>query len=298
MAQEQAVQQAPTEITKKNDPATQRLRRKIRHAKVRKRLFQLYVLALIAVTGAFGYHLVDVFVLQHNAVAGTPYFGHRLDDLQPIPDNIKQAASSFGTTLPGVISATVDNRGAVIFVDVRVNEYVELEAAQSAAEQLTDYFLERAGDLADGYNLQIVVSAGDLATLAAENRRAAIDHIYNYFYFLAETTVSHAEEFSVAGNITRAQDNINVFNNRFNNPEGAHRENFRETTVTDVANLQARLDAIIPWTEDEEAQQLEAHGGRFPNVLQGSDRLVPQSNINDFPSWGIINRETGQFQWN
>jgi len=298
MEEQQTIQQ-PTEKPQL-DPAKVRLNKKIRRAKVRKRFFQLYVLILVLVTGAFGYHLVDVFILQHNENAGTPEFGNRLEYIQDIPQNLKDDAATFARTLPGVTSATVDNRGVVIFVDVRVESHIDLATAQEAAQQITTHFLETAGDLAYGYNIQMVVANGDPTALAEANRQASIDHIYNHFFFLAETTVAHAEDFPTQGNINRAQDNINVFNNRFNNSEqgNPHILNFRDTAASGVATLQARLDAIVPWTETEEADALEEHGGSLPNVLQGVERLVPRSNVNDFPSWGIINRETNEFQWN
>jgi len=292
MTEQQTVQQPEQDLAKV------RLHKKIRRAKVRKRFFQLYVLLLILVTGAFGYHLVDVFVLQHQAAAGIPEFGNRLEYIQDIPQSLKDDTANFGSTLPGVVSANIDNRGVVIFVDVRVESHLDIATAQNTAQQITSHFLEAAGDLASGYNIQIVVANDSPETLADENRQASIDHIYNHFFFLAETTVNHAEEFPSQGNINRAQDNISVFNTRFNSPTGAHENNFRETAASGVATLQARLDAIVPWTETEESDALEAHGGSLPNVLQGVERLVPQSNVNDFPSWGIINRETNEFQWN
>lgn len=297
MAQQEAIQ-TPIESKNQLDPATIRLQKKIKRATVRKRLFQLYVLALIIVTGAFGYHLLDEFVLQHQETAGIPEFGNRLEYIQEIPDSYKNNAANFAASLTGVTSATIDNRGAVIFIDVRVEEGVEVETARSQAETIAYNFLNEIGDLANGYNIQIVVSNGDPYALANQNREASIDHIANHFYFLAETTVAHAEEFPTQANVVRAQQNIQLFDTRFNSATNAHQNNFRQWAAASVADLQTRLDAIVMWTEEEEETQLEAHGGNFPNVLQGSERLVQQSNVNDFPSWGIINRENNQFQWN
>ena len=298
MEEKQTVQPEATAAKPKRSPAEIRQLRRLRHAKVRKRMFQAYALILILVTGIFGYHLLDYFVLSHNETAGEPVFGNRLDYLDEIPQSIKDSAMRFGNGLPGIVSVDLDNRGAVIFLKVEVNGATEVSEAQESAEQIMEFFLEEAGSRTEGYNFQLVVTTGDSAELAQQNRQASIDHIYDHFYFLAEQTLSHAEEFPATDFIDRAQGNINIFANRFGSAAGTHRNNFRETTADKVAALQERLDAITPWTADEEEEQAERFNGTLPTVLQGTDRLIPPSNVSDFPSWGIINRDTGDVQWN
>ncbi|MCL1950926.1 MAG: hypothetical protein FWF59_14495 [Turicibacter sp.] len=298
MAQQEAAQpkiksKVPT------DPAKIRLQKQIRRAMFRKRLYQFYVLLLVVLTGAFAYHVFNYFVLQHNETAGIPEFGNRLEYLEEIPPSLFESSVAFGLGLPGVESLTIENphNGVVVFFDLRVSDGTELGTAQATAQQIANHFREAAGDLLEGYNLQLVVSRGDIAALATQNREASIEAVYEHFYFLADTTVTHAEEFPTESNISRAQTNINNLNSRFNNQE-FFAEQAQPDAGARVGELQGRLDAIVPWTPEELEAALEQHNNRLPDVLQGVERLVPRTNVNDFPSWGIINRETGEFQWN
>ena len=266
--------------------------------------FKIYVVFLVILSIAFAAHLVFNFYIEPRSLSGSPILGNRLEYLSNIPENVFTDTEAFGLTQTRVEAVTVSHIGAIIYFNVRVEAGTGVEVARTAAEEISDFFLEQAGELAEGYNIQLVVSTGDIDELKAENRAEALDHVRRHQMNLVEELTIFAEQFPTTdatvgsnhGTIDRVLSNISLLRRR-----QAYTEKVGElyqVYETALADFEARVNALTPLTNEEVEVLIEQNHGNILVRDITDIRDVPQSDITDFPSWGALNNTTGLIEWN
>ncbi len=234
-----------------------------------------YIGVLAVVTVLFGYNVLKYFYLDPIKVAGQPVYGYRTENLEPISDAIISKVEQVGLSQSGVNEINVKVQGPVVYFDVRVNDGVDVEKARVVAEAAANEFLSQAGDIANNYTLQLIVSVGDIKTLAAENREEELAYIKEHDIAIIELIVANAEKYPTAANIQRAQDNIDLM------PKDYSEE---------AAAFQARINALTELT----AEEIEALG-EIPYLEV--DQTIKPTEISLYPSWGAYDKTTEQFTW-
>lgn len=234
-----------------------------------------YIGFLAVLTILFGYSVLNYFYLEPLKAAGEPIYGYRTENLEPISDTIISKAEQVGVNQTGVEKVNITVQGPVIYFDVRVSTGVKLEAAQMAAEAAANEFLSQAGEVANQYTLQLVVSTGDIEELKATNREEELAYVKEHDVAIVELIVADAEKYPTAAKISRAQQNIDIMKNSY--PEEADA-------------FQARINELTELT----AEQEEALG-EIPELEV--DQTIQQSDISNYPSWGAYDKETQTFEW-
>lgn len=245
-----------------------------------------YIGVLAVVTVLFGYNVLKYFYLDPLKVAGQPVYGYRTENLQPITDSMISNAEQVGASQSGVKEIDVRVQGPVVYFDVRVNDGVDVETARAAAEAAATEFLAQAGDIANDYTLQLVVSAGDLKALVQTNREEELAYYKEHRLDIIERIVAHAEEYPTSKNIERAQNNINVMPKDYNEATGQYEVRYPE----EKAAFQARIDALKPLTAEEEEAL-----GEIPYLEV--DQTIQPTDISPYPSWGAYDKTTDTFEW-
>ena len=169
---------------------------------------------------------------------------------------------------------------------MRVNDGVDVETARAAAEAAATEFLAQAGDVANGYTVQLVVSSGDIKTLVETNREEELAYYKEHRLDIVERIVAQAEKYPTAKNIERAQNNINVMPKDYNEKTGQYEARYPE----EKAAFQARIDALTPLTAEEEEEL-----GEIPYLEV--DQSIKPTNISPYPSWGAYDTTTETFEW-
>ena len=248
---------------------------------------------MIAVTGFFAFHVLNLLVLTPQRQTGQAPLGYRMEYIEHLEDFWLREVEDFGATLADVDYVDVVwTGGPVVYVSVRVFADTPLSYARHAAREVVEYFIETSGGVARQYNIQVVLSTGLIAErnefgvvidgVLYENQAAVIRHVHEYNAGFAERTLAHAELYPSQANFDRAYGNINrVLNESIVEVMGA----------SGLAELRARLNAIeicqlTP--EDEDYVYLP----RYLPTLQ-----IEQSWIADFPNWGAWNNERNQIIW-
>ncbi|MCU7193561.1 MAG: hypothetical protein ACLRLE_07965 [Turicibacter sp.] len=245
-----------------------------------------YIGVLAVVTVLFGYNVLKYFYLDPLKVAGQPIYGYRTENLQPITDSMISNAEQVGASQSGVKEIKVTVQGPVVYFDVRVNDGVDVEKARAAAEAAATEFLAQAGDVANGYTVQLVVSSGDIKTLVETNREEELAYYKEHRLDIVERIVAQAEKYPTAKNIERAQNNINVMPKDYNEKTGQYEARYPE----EKAAFQARIDALTPLTAEEEEEL-----GEIPYLEV--DQSIKPTNISPYPCWGAYDTTTETFEW-
>lgn len=234
-----------------------------------------YIGILAVVTVLFGYNVLNYFYLEPMKEAGKPMYGHRTENLQTISESVLSKAEQVGASKSGVSSVTVSVEGPVVYFDVRVNDGVDIEDAQAAAEAAANALLADAGDIANDYNLQLVVANGDIEALGAANREEELAYVKEHDIAIVEEIIANAEKYPTAANIQRANANIKVI---------------KKSYEEEAAAFQARIDALTELT----AEQEEALG-EIPTLVV--DTQIKPTTISTFPSWGAYDRNSETYNW-
>ena len=248
---------------------------KKRHLTKKQSVLYSYIGILAVLTILFGYSVLNYFYFEPLKAAGQPIYGYRTENLDSISDAIIEKAKQVGVNQTGVENVNITVQGPVIYFDVRVNTGVKLETAQAAAEATVNEFLSQAGEIANQYTLQLVVSTGDIDDLKATNREEELAYVKEHDVAIVELIVADAEKYPTAAKINRAQQNIDLMKKSY--PEEADA-------------FQARINELTELT----AEQEEALG-EVP-VLE-VDQTIQQSDISNYPSWGAYDKETQTFEW-
>lgn len=234
-----------------------------------------YIGVLAVVTVLFGYNVLNYFYFEPLKAAGQPIYGYRTESLDPISDSVISKVEQVGANQTGVEKMTVTVQGPVVYFDVRVSNGVELETAHAAAEAAANEFLSQAGEAANDYAVQLVVSTGDIEELKEANREEELAYVKEHDVAIIESIVADAEKYPTAAKINRAQQNIDIMKKSY--PEEADA-------------FQARINALTELT----AEQQEALG-EIPELEV--DQTIQQSDISAYPSWGAYDKETQTFEW-
>lgn len=218
---------------------------------------------------------------------GTPMLGYRMEDIPEIDESWITATEEFGENQKHVDEVEIHaTTGPVIYFNVRVDEGTSLKKARAAAAEIVEHFRDISDEVVPHYNLQVVISQGDIAALRVENQAAVTAHSHEYLYDFAESTLDYAEQYPSSGNVQRAEVNIN---SRLTNSirfavgeEGLER-------------MRERLAAIIVMTSAEEAALIEELGymPSYSPIMQ-----VPATEISQFPNWGVWNDRRSRIDWN
>ena len=252
----------------------------------KKSKFQLkfghvYALGLLVVTLGLGLHVLNLLVLTPMRATGVLAHGYRMENIQQLEASWKNDTQAFGLTLSQVEAVSIFwNTGPVVFVSVSFESGASLGDARGVATEIIEYFIEVSDDAVLQYNIQVVISYGDVTNQLDENQVALTQHVHEYNHEFAEATLAHAEQHPSDFNVDRARRNINdLFTNSI-------------VIVVDTDGLEAmraRLEAIEVAPGDDENDNVL----RYPGIRQ-----IPQSNLVDFPNWGTWDNARSRMIWN
>jgi hypothetical protein len=222
---------------------------------------------------------------------GVPILGYRMSDLSEIDESWLTETEEFGGNQEYVdYVELLWAKGPVIYFNVRVEEETSLRNARLAATEIVEHFIEISDEVALDYNLQVVVSYGDIAQRKEENQAAVTAHVHEYYWSLTEAILAHAEAYPSSANVDRAERNINAFANSILLSAGED----------ELDSMRARHAAIKVMTVDQEAESVAEHGFIPVYVADhsGDVRRVPPSEISEFPNWGVWNNQRSRIDWN
>ena len=243
---------------------------------------KIYTICLAVLTLLLGVHVLNNVYLQPRSTAGSPIYGSRLDLVDEISSDVLTATEQFGLNQGRVEEVDVTIIGKVVYFNVRVAAGTDILAARTQAEEIANFFLTQAGDDSIGYNLQLVVSTGDIEELKDENRAGVQEHVRLNAIRIIEEVSAYAELYPTHYNINRITENVTVY---------------RQVIGAELADEYiAYANTLTPLTAEEETLLVEENDGE-PLVLD-LDRKVPITNITQFPSWGAFDVTTGEFEWN
>lgn len=256
--------------------------------KFRLKFRQIYALFLFLVTAILAWHVVNLLVLTPMRETGVLAHGYRMENIQPLEKSWMRESENFGETLNQVDYVSIFwNIGPVVFVNVRVEPETNLSDARSAATEIVEHFIEASNEVLLYYDIQVVVSYGDVAQQRRENQEAVNQHVHEYNHNIVEAILAHAEEWPSEYNVHRAQTNINnVFTNSIKAAVG-------EEGLEDMRARLEALDVVVEEVEHENDENQEFMP-RFPRVT----RQITQSNIADFPNWGTWDNNRSRMIWN
>lgn len=245
------------------------------------RFRHVYALMMLVVTGILVYHVVNLLVLTPRRDAGIPIHGHRMEEIEYLEAAWMTETEAFGATVDDVDYVSIFwNNGPVVYVSVRVEEGTTRRRARRAAREVIEYFIEVSEDVVLQYDIQVVVSYGDVVEQREENHAAVIQHVHEYHHDLVEDILAWAETYPSEFNVDRAHNNIhNVFTESIRIAVGEE----------GLEEMKTRLASIDIVDEDEEEPL-----PRFPFNI----RQIPPSNIARFPNWGTWNNRRARIDWN
>ena len=260
----------------------------IKRKKIRKPRFAvIYGIIMFIATCVFvGWVLYDLWWLPR-VETGIPILGYRMDDIPDIDEIWLSRAVEFGNNQDYTDYVDIFwNEGPVIYFNIRVLEETELDDARSVASDIVEYLIEISNQVVLYYNLQAVISYGDIAQRRTENQAAVAYHVHEYNWSLTEAILAHAEEYPSRGNVSRADQNLNTFASSIIISAGEE----------ELERMQARHEEITAWTDEQEDEWVEEHGA-IPVYGDGDVRQVPPSEISEFPNWGTWSNQHERMIW-
>ena len=238
----------------------------------------VYGFLLFLLTLALAGHAFDLLVLTPRREVGI-ILGYRMENIQALEEAWMRETETFGGTLPHVDDVTIFwNTGPVVYVSVRVDPGTSLNDARYVAREVIEFFIEASHEVARQYDIQVVVSYGDVAEQRAANHTAVAQHVHDYHHQLVEAILAHAEQYPNEFNIHRASENLSAFAYSITVAVGE----------SGLEEMRARLNGLV-------AVDL-AIGNEMP--VYAGERQVPPSNISEFPNWGTWSNERSSISWN
>lgn len=253
--------------------------------KKRLKFRHIYALIMLGVTVGLILHVVNLLVLTPRRDTGVPSHGHRMDEIDDLEESWKTTTEAFGATVDHVDYVSIFwNNGPVVYVSVRVEEGTSLQDAHDVAAEIIEHFIEVSNDVVLQYDIQVVVSYGDITEQRTENHAAVIQHVHEYNHELVEEILSWAERYRSEFNVERAERNINDFADSIKVVVGEE----------GLEAMLARVDAIdtiseAGYEDDDDHEPIP----RFAVTVQ-----IPSSDIANFPNWGTWNHEEARIDWN
>ncbi|MGL4337199.1 MAG: hypothetical protein ACRCST_09930 [Turicibacter sp.] len=241
-------------------------------------IFYSVIGVLGVLTLLFGYSMLNYFYLQPSKASGKPVYGYRLENLPPVAETVITDVEKYALTQNNVQTASIDIKGPVIYIDLRVDLNTDLAVGRTSAENVASKLsdsvkVEGGKTLYDFYEVQLVVSNDDPKKLAEENSKAQEVYVQEFDLSVVEKVVVYAETYPTQANIDRANNNIVLL------PEGRDR-----------SALDARVKSLKALTAEEE----EAIG-EIPTLEVSKD--VPRSTLAQYPAWGTSNSATKKIEW-
>ena len=258
----------------------------IKKRRKKPRFAVIYGIILLITTVALAGHVLYNLWWSPRAETGVPILGYRMDDIPEIDESWLRETEEFGGNQEHVEYVELfPTTGPVIYFNVRIEEGTSRRNARSAATDIVEYFIEISDEVALYYNLQVVVSYGDIAARRAENRAAVAAHVHEYNWSFTESTLEYAERYPSSANVSRAEININI--------------RLTESILIaageeELERMRARLAAITVMTPEQESEMIEEQG--FIPSYSGI-RQVPPTDISDFPIWGVWNNRRSRINW-
>ena len=244
----------------------------------------IYALVLLAITALLVWHIVNLLILTPMRETGEVMHGSRMDNIQELEDSWRSETESFGATLDDVDYVTVfPPTGPVIYISVRVEPGTSRRYARRASRAVVEHFIEVSDEVALQYNIQIVVSYGDIVEMRAEHHAEVERHVHMYNYGLVEEILAHAELYPSETNVSRAETNITVFSNSIIAVGGDER----------LEEMRARVGAL----DGGVAEALEEEDFEPMPHFPADTREIPSSSISRFPIWGTWNNERARIVW-
>jgi len=227
-----------------------------------------WILAFVSVV-VLAYVFVMLYFIPTRG-AGEPILGYRLEGLEEIEQSWITETEAFGNGQAHVDEVDIFHTGLVVYFNVRVENGTTLSQARSAAEAIGEFFIDVSDGVAEDYDLQFVVSYGDLTELREDNQEAMLEHVARHRMNMVEEILVFAEQYQTEENIIRARGNLDVFGSEF--PEDVR------------ADFESRYENLSPMTEEQEEALRERSDGNLP--VANVEQNIPQSAIADFPNWG------------
>lgn len=265
-------------MTKKNLNVTKRIRR--------PRIAFIYGIILCIATIVLAGAVIYTLWWTPRSATGAPILGYRMEGIAELEESWITQTEDFGGNHEHIDDVKITlTTGPVIYFDVRVIEGTSRRNAREAATVIVEHFIEISDEAALDYNLQVVISYGDIAAIIEENQAAVTAHVHEYYWLLTEAILAFAEQVPSSFNVTRAYENINAFENSIILAAGED----------ELARMRSRQEAITVLTSEEEAARVEAEGQipRYSNPVQ-----VPPTEISQFPNWGTWNTRRSRIDWN
>jgi len=252
--------------------------------KRRLKFRHIYAIALIAATAYFAYSVVELLIFVPMRATGTMILGSRMDEITLLEEDWLTETETFGATVDDVDYVDIFwNLGPVVYVSVRIEPGTSRTDARSAARTVVEHLIEISDEVALQYDIQVVVSYGDVSEQVTENQAALVLHVHEYNHSFVESLITHAERYPSQYNIDRPRANIL-------NQESVTYNSIRIVAGDEGrAEMLARIDAITPLTEEE----LEEEGP----LPRHPERQISSSNIARFPLWGTWNNERSRISW-
>ena len=243
----------------------------------------VYAFFLLALTVYLAWHVLNLLVfapvrMREDAALA---LGDRMENIQDLEQSWLDLTEEFGATLDEVDYVSIHwNAGPVVYVSVRIEPDISRRYARRAARRVIEHFIEVSDEVALQYDIQVVISRGDIAQQRIENNAAVEQHVHEYNHSLVEEILAWAEDNPSESNVNRADTNINsVFTNSI------------IETVGDegLEEMRARLAAIEVEVLDEDEDPMQS---------LAITRRIPYSNISRFPNWGTWCNERSRIRWN
>ena len=267
--------------------------------KRRLKFRHIYGLILFGLTVYFAWSVIDLLVLTPSRNTGIVALGARMENIDPLEDSWMNATENFGATLTDVDYVSLFwNTGPVVFVNVRFEPGISRSDARQIARDVVEYFIEVSNEVARQYDIQIVISYGDIsyiddegnrAGILVDNQNAVVQHVHEYNFNFAEATLAWAENYPSNTNVTRASGNIN---SRFTN---SIREIVGEEGLERMRARLAAIDVVIEPARGEEEDDEDEDFERMPEYPRSAQ--IEQSNISDFPNWGTWCNDSSRIIW-
>ena len=244
----------------------------------------VYALILFLITALLAWHIINLLVLTPMRETGETAHGSRMDNIDEYDEAWEEATVEFAQTLDDVDYVDIDwRRGPVIYVNVRVEPGTTRRYSRRAARAVVENFIENSNDVALQYDIQVVVSYGDIREMREEHHEALRHHVHSYNHDLVERILAWAEEYPSATNVARAESNINIFSASI---VAIVEEEGLEEMRARVASLDGGVDEPF---EDEDFEPMPS--------FEAEIRQIPQSEISRFPIWGTWSNDRERIVW-
>ena len=244
----------------------------------------VYAIILLIITALLAWHVINLLVLTPMRETGETAHGSRMDNIEPLTEESVEATKEYAEALDDVEYIDITwQTGPVVYVNVRVEPGTTRRYARRASRSVVENFIETSDGVALQYDIQVVVSYGDIEEMRAEHHDAVRHHVHEYNHGLVERILEWAERYPSETNVSRADSNINIFAQSIV-------EIVEEEGLEAMRARVAALDGGEPEPfEDEDFEPMPS--------FAAETRQIPQSEISRFPIWGSWSNDRERIIW-